>query len=117
MKSLHELTDDRLQAIVDEKHPCSVFAKDILNDRKAASAAAPLPKSIRFKKVFETYWTIERVVVNHWTMSVEREKFFEVYVDGDKVRQSNAVIPDSISFSQLQSFAGRKTRVTIEVIE
>lgn len=65
------------------------------------------------KKVFETYWTIEKVDAKLDAMPWTRQRFFN-QVAG---RREEIIIPDDITHLDLVGLIGRKTRVTIEVID
>lgn len=65
------------------------------------------------KKEFVTFWTSERVDANTKRMPIPRASFFNSnFGELDEI-----IIPDDISFDQLAVFDGRKTRVTIEIID
>lgn len=67
------------------------------------------------KKEFLAYWDVEEVFANTDKMSLWKAKFFDKYKAFGENR-CLAVIPD-IPFRSLMVFAGKRTRITIEVIE
>ncbi len=69
------------------------------------------------RKEFTTYWSRETVIPLD-NMSLMRERFYERRGDeGNNSRAHYVVRPDDIAFGDLSVFAGRKTKVTIEIIE
>ncbi len=65
------------------------------------------------KKEYVTYWTIEKINPCSEKIPWNREKFFNrVPKIPDEI-----IVPDDIGYFDLLGFLGRKTKVTIEVID
>lgn len=69
------------------------------------------------KKEFVTYWSQETVIPLE-QMSLSRERYHDRVAAREGRPGHNVIIrPDDIAFGQLAVFAGKKTRVTIEIID
>lgn len=69
------------------------------------------------QREFITQWSIEQVHAESATMPISRAGFFRNTRAYANEIATNIVIPDDISYDQFLSFVGKKTRVTIEVID
>jgi hypothetical protein len=69
------------------------------------------------KKEFTTFWTKEEVLAKLSQMPISRAKFFNQYVRKDEKLLIEIVVPDDISYNDISSFVGRKTKVTIETVD
>lgn len=69
-----------------------------------------------FKKEFTTYWRPHQMWTELDRLPIRDQGFFDRVVPPDAGR-CIAMLPDNIPFESLISLTGRKTRVTIEVIE
>jgi len=65
------------------------------------------------KKEFVTYWTTEKVGAYLHKMPWTRQRFFR----DSKGLPEEIIIPDDITYNDLLGFMGKKTKVTIEVID
>lgn len=65
------------------------------------------------KKEYITYWSQEQVSAASEKMPWPRQRFFNDSVH----KPEEIIIPDDITYLDLLGFLGKKTKVTIEVIE
>jgi len=78
--------------------------------KKAATPdRAPKIGQRPLKREFVTYWSIESLL--------DPLSFNSRYAPGGLNDGSQIILPQEIKFSDLNIFVGRKTKVTIEVIE
>lgn len=73
-----------------------------------------LPKQRVTKKEFVTYWTRELVHAAVSRMPLTRQRYFEEIVES---RGTHVIMPDTIAYQDLTFCEGKKTKVTIEIIE
>lgn len=67
------------------------------------------------KLVFATYWTKIKVELDE-PLTIKQERFFQLKKLGF-TEIHEMVMPDSIRFDDLIGLVGKKTRVTVEIIE
>ena len=67
------------------------------------------------KKEYETYWSLETLLgVRALSSNAQEARFFE---RGRHFSTTQVIVPEDVPYLDLVPFIGKKTKITIEVIE
>lgn len=92
---------------------CRALASYCVYDGLLNDLAAPTNK---ITKEFTTYWTQHYTKERPDDLTLSQRNFFTSQ-SAFTGRVSSMIVPDDIKFADLTVFLGRKTKVTIEIIE
>lgn len=68
----------------------------------------------------EVYWNVQDIKLDINEMTLGEAEFFSPvigYEQNEKTQHVKVITPDNIKFFELHNFIGKRTRVTIEIIE
>jgi hypothetical protein len=68
------------------------------------------------KREYVTNWGIEKIEANIEEMPIPKTRFFNKTENG-RYGKTEIIVPDDLTFDHLCLFIGRKTKVTIEIID